>query len=600
MKNRYLFSIFLFILVFFITDSLFAKQKVDVSKAEQIMKSNPSQAAKIFDKYVKENPLASNAADIKYKEGLCYEDSGDYYKAFKSYQFIIDKYPLYPKLNELLDRQYRIGNYYLLISDKPAFGINMLKYVSPYRQRAIEIFEQIVKNAPFSDIGVKAQYRLGYAQMQLREFNDAIDEFKVITERYPGSAYVDDSIYFIGNSYFSLVQGPQYDQYSTEKALDYFIRYTEEYPAGRYVSDASVKIDKLNATLAESLYLIGEYYEKLGYYEAALIYYNDLEERYPDTFFAQKASSKRQILETIVQSELPYKQLIRNYDDIRNIYYSLKRKDTRNKWEIWKKDPLTPDERNRLIWAEKLVKIAKSHVDEAKKIYEAEQKVNLLEILIRDLKKDTQRLKSQLPQEEEILKQLQSGVIPENLEIDKDAKEDVKTLIKKQKRKIFFMKYRISSNEKKILKLGEKLVIEKGELEENRPQLEKRWQDLLTKSALLRIEIDKLLAEADDYGEIDLSKISLTEEKIKWKKLTPEEARKKQIAEEKEKALSEIEEPKPAIIEELAEEAARQKSIMIPYQNQYKGDTWKYWWDLLVGEKDRIKTHNESTPLFMK
>lgn len=596
MKN--LFPVVSFMLIFFISGSAFAKKNIDINKADQMMKSNPVQSAKIYAQYVKENPLASDAADIKYKEGLCYEETGDYFKAFKTYQFIIDKYPLFPKLNELLDRQYRIGNYYLLISDKPVFGIEMLKYVSPYRQRAIDIFSQIVKNAPFSEIGVKAQYRLGYAQMQLREFNDAIDEFKVITERYPGSGYADESIYFIGNSYSSLVQGPQYDQYSTEKALEYLNRYVDEYPAGRYVSDASIKIDKLNATLAESLYLIGQYYENLGYYEAALIYYDDLEERYPDTFFAEKARAKRQILETIVQSELPYKQLIRNYDDIRNIYYSLKRKDTRNKWEIWKKDPLTPDQRNRLNWAEKLLIIAKDHVKEAKQIYEAEQKVNLIEIQIRDLKKDTQNLKTLIPQEEAILAQLKDGTVPDSLDADKEAKGDMAELIKKQTKKIHSMKNKIENNEKKILKLGETLVLEKAHLEANREQLEQRWQALLTKSALLRIEIDKLLAEADDYGETDLSKIALKEGKIKWKKVSPEEAKKMKLDEEKEIALPEPEKSK--IIEQLTEEAARQKSVMIPYQNQYKGDAWKYWWDVLVGEKDRIKTPAESTPFFIK
>ncbi len=164
------------------------------------------------------------------------------------------------------------------------------------------------------------------------------------------------------------MQGPEYDRYSTEKALEHFNRYLNEYPHGRYVGEIMPKINKLNNDLAKGIYLIGSYYEKIYRYEAALIYYDDLERRYGDTFFAEKARSKRSILEGIVKSELPYRSINQNYRDAIGVYYAIKRKDTRNPWEFWRRDPLTPEERSRLNWARKLIDVAKAHKKEAKEL----------------------------------------------------------------------------------------------------------------------------------------------------------------------------------------------------------------------------------------
>ena len=242
-----------------------------------------------------------------------HEEYGAYYDAYRCYQHIIENYPSFPRIADLLDHQYRIGNYFLLMSSEPLFGV---PFLVKDNQKAVEIFEQVVKSAPYTDISAKAQYRLGYAYMKSKEYNDAITEFRVVLEKYPGTGYVDDALYSIGLCYFNLVQGPEYDQYSTEKALQSFYRYRDEYPQGRNIGDVFDKINVLNQYLAKSIYLIGYFYERLGYYEAALIYYDDLDEQYGGTFYALKARAKRNILEAMVKLELPYRELLHNYKEI--------------------------------------------------------------------------------------------------------------------------------------------------------------------------------------------------------------------------------------------------------------------------------------------
>lgn len=575
-------------------DDSCAQESAGPAKAHELQATDPEKAAALFSKYVKENPMASDAAQAKFQEGLSYEAIGDYYQAFKAYQHIIDNYPLYPNVDELLDRQYRIGNYYLLVSTKPT-GFNPLKMLAGDKTRAVEIFEQVVRNAPFTEVGAKAQYRLAYTHMQMKEYLEAIDEYTIVLEKYPGSGYVDDTVYGLATSYFSLVQGPQYDKYSTEKALQYYNRYLNEFPHGRYRAEIMPKIGKLNQNLAEGIYMIGEFYEARHRYEAALIYYDELERRYGDTFYAEKARSKRSILEAIVKSEIPYREINRNYRDAIGLYYAIKRKDTRNPWEFWRRDPLTPDERRRLEWARKLIEVAKQHKKEAKQLFDIEKELIVLELEIRDLKKDTQRLKAKLPTEHAVLDQLNSGVIPEDAQqrlmpewlYDTQEQRDLKRLQRKQRIRIRKMENQIESNEKRVVKLGKELAEKQQEFEANRPEFERRKTSLLERAQKVRNELDLLLAGSDEYASTEIGDIKLSpveRQKIAGKPAAPGVPADEQVPPEE----------KPEVLKRLAEEAAGRQNVLIPYENQLRDTSWDYWWKVLVGEEDRVRTPKDA------
>ncbi|RJP58898.1 MAG: outer membrane protein assembly factor BamD [Candidatus Auribacter fodinae] len=608
-----------FILLFCAACTAYAAP-ADLNMAEQLSKTDPKKAASIYSKFVKDNPLAENAAEAKYKEGLAYEEVGEYYKAYKAYQHIIDNYPLFTNVEELLDRQYRIGNYFLITKSQ----LPVIPLPSMDREKAVEIFEQVVQNSPFSDIGAKAQYRLGYAYVQMKEYNEAIDELKIVLEKYPNTGYVDDAIYLIAKSYTELSQGPEYDQYALEQSLEFFNRYVNEFGHGKFTGEALTHLPDLNQSLAEKIYLIGQYYEDLERYEAALIYYDDLNKRYPDTFFAEKVRSKRQKLEAVIKMEIPYKTVRKNYQDITKVYRQLKSKDTRQPWEFWMKDTLTESEREKLNWSKELLRIAREHVKEAKDIYKFESKSTLTEIEIRDLEQDTVRLNNQLEAETKVLNQFESINAPQkNLEDNEGTTEeqsdfamdyiphfllylmryepymktrqDLKTLTADQRKKVTSIKKKIAHNEKTIAKLKDRLDDEQTELAANKPVLDTRRQNLIAKADELRVEIDTLMRGEDAIVHKDTESISLSEKKDrKWLR-----GKKSDI-----ETVTEPEPEKPTkeavILDELSREAAKDKGIMIPYENRLKPNWVEHWVDVLIGPKERVRTPADAKPLLLE
>ena len=557
-----------------------AKEPLSYAEGEQLMSSDPAKAATVFKKYVEANPMASDASNAKYQEGLLYEAMGDYYKAYKAYQHIIEEYPLHPNQENLLDRQYRIGNYYLMLAKKSS-GSFIGKIINPDQLRAIEIFKQVVENAPFTKIGAKAQYRLGYAYMETKQYLEAVTEFQIVIEKYPGSGYTDDAVYGLANSYFLLVQGPEYDKYSTEKALENFNRYISEFPHGRHNVDAQMKITKLENSLAKGLFQIGRFYEKQKRYAAALIYYKEVQNMFPNSVYSEKARAKRPVLEAIVDTLMPYKEIIRNYEDTIRVYYSIKRKDPRFPWEFWKKDPLTPKERKRLEWAEKLVKVAKSHKEEAEQLFKIEEVIKSTELRIRSLKEDIQHYKTQLKREEAVYEQLKKGIMPSDTIVPEheDVQRQLQRLQRKQRIKMRGIRKKIESNEKEIIKLTAIFKQKQADFDANREAFEAKRDALIEKARKLRVEVDLLLAGSPEFAVTDIEDISIEDTKTEWKKAdeTPHPAE-----------GTEVKEEKPEVLRKLAEDAAREKKVIIPYENQFRGGTWDYWWKVMVGEKERV------------
>jgi len=150
--------------------------------------------------------------------------------------------------------------------------------------QAIEEFRIVTYNFPGSDLVDDAQYGLAEVYFLSGDYVNAISEYQKILRDYPLSPYVDEAQFKIALSYFHQSLPPQLDQENTYKALEEFNRFLEEYPSdGELVDEARRKILECRTKLAEKAFLNAKLYERLGDYEAALIYYGEVVSEYSDT-----------------------------------------------------------------------------------------------------------------------------------------------------------------------------------------------------------------------------------------------------------------------------------------------------------------------------
>lgn len=248
-------------------------------------KGDFKRAMDAYQKVVDDFPSSPVAAEAQFRVAEMLEKTRSYYAAFNAYQAVLDNYSSYPKINLILNRQFKIGNLFL-----QGKTIGFLK-INPAGsdKRAIAIYSKILSNAPFSDLAPNVQYNLGMACMHKKDYTEAAIEFEKIPIRYPHSEFVPSAKYQLGVCAYRQADAAPYDQEAAQEAINRLREYVEEYPLDKNVELAREMFTELQGRKAASLYQIGSFYEARGNPKAALIYLQEVIRNYPLTRYGEKA-----------------------------------------------------------------------------------------------------------------------------------------------------------------------------------------------------------------------------------------------------------------------------------------------------------------------
>ena len=105
-------------------------------------------------------PFSDYAPQGQYLLGRCYEAKEQDEAAFKAYQKLIERYPKITNYDEVVLRQMAIANRYLAGQRFRAFG-----YIPLFASmdKTIKLYDQILKNGPYSEVAPQAQLNIGAA-----------------------------------------------------------------------------------------------------------------------------------------------------------------------------------------------------------------------------------------------------------------------------------------------------------------------------------------------------------------------------------------------------------------------------------------------------
>jgi len=249
------------------------------------------EARKEFGKLIKAYPKSAEAADSQYYLGRIDEETGKLYEAFQAYQRLIDKYPFSDKIQEAIERQYKIGEAFISGARK-----GMSTVFAP-ENPGVEIFSKVVENSNYGPLADKAQYKLGLVLKGLARYYEAEEAFSRLIKSYPDSEWVAAAKFQIASCRAAVSQGPDYDQGATKEAQERFQEFVNTHPEAVLSTEAQKNIASLKDKEACSNYNAGRFYERQQIYPSARIYYEDVVKNYPDTAWAAKSLERLQILE---------------------------------------------------------------------------------------------------------------------------------------------------------------------------------------------------------------------------------------------------------------------------------------------------------------
>ena len=256
-------------------------------------KKNLKDSLREFKKLLKYYPLSKEAPTAQYYVGRIMEELDNPYEAYKAYQKVIDTYPYTDLVDEVIEREFKIGDAFASGKKIKIIG----KWQIPAKDKAIEILKAVADNAPYGKYADQAKFKAGIAYKDIQDYNNAILILKELIDRYPNSQLIDRARFELAECSRLLSVKPAYDQTPTNVARKEFEDFLKKHPESEMAPEAKVVVDKLKSSEAENAYGVGQFYEARRAPESAIIYYKDIVQNYPDTEWAKNAQERLNVLE---------------------------------------------------------------------------------------------------------------------------------------------------------------------------------------------------------------------------------------------------------------------------------------------------------------
>ena len=245
-------------------------------------------AAEEFSRLTRYYPDSDLAPEAQYYAGRADEEEAKYYFAFQNYQKTLDNYPYTKRMEEIIQREYNIANIFRIMQSPKLMELEL----SLSLERAVIIYQKVVDNSPFGEYADNSLFEMADCYRRMYKYDEAIDTYEKLVNDYPDSKLVPEAKYQMAYTKYEASLNPEYTQESTEAAMEAFDRISQTTAVPAVAKEAEKVLDALKNKKAASEVKIAEFYEKQGKYKSALVYYEEIVGKFPETDSAKLAEER--------------------------------------------------------------------------------------------------------------------------------------------------------------------------------------------------------------------------------------------------------------------------------------------------------------------
>ena len=262
---------------------------------------NWDRAIEEFEKLPEAFPNSRLSAEGVFFTGQCQEAKQDYAKAADAYQKLIDRYPYSDRIKDAIQREFEIAGRFAAGEKIKIAGIPTFSG----RDKAIELYQHIVKNAPFGSYGDQAQFQIGEVHKSMADYEEAQKAYQALVDEYSNSPLVPKARYQIAYVSMLASKSARYNDDSAQKAIDDFKNFKEAYPNQAQAVEADESIKVLRARKAMTGFQTASFYDQQKKWTSAKVYYQGVVSQYPETPAA--AMAQKRLEELTRQKDEPAK-----------------------------------------------------------------------------------------------------------------------------------------------------------------------------------------------------------------------------------------------------------------------------------------------------
>ncbi len=174
-----------------------------------------------------------------------------------------------------------------------AYKKAMQLYRNGKYDQAADAFETVINAGRGTDYAEFAHYYLAETYFKDEKYLLAADAYRRFITLYPQSSKRSKAQFKEALSYYKLSPRYRISQKYTHTAIEKLKLFMERYPDSEKVNEAAHYVTELREKLAHKLYHAADLYDRLDQYEAAVIYYGEIIEQYPETVWAERALAQQ-------------------------------------------------------------------------------------------------------------------------------------------------------------------------------------------------------------------------------------------------------------------------------------------------------------------
>src|SRR5437763_5407724 len=245
-------------------------------------------AIRAYKTLVRRHPKDALAPTALYRAAQLQEQNRQFTPAADSYLQLVERYPSSPHFDDAMEGQFRVGEIYLNGKKLRILGIP----VASALDRAVSIFANVVRTAPYAKYTARAQFDIGLAREKQGANDAAIQAYQAVVDKFPNEPIAVDAQYQIGYIWFTASQKGTKDAAAANNAKTAFQDFLFHYPKSEKAAQARANLDLLEHKQTANSYKVAKFYDKQKYYRAAVIYYNEVIGQQPGSEESNQAKKR--------------------------------------------------------------------------------------------------------------------------------------------------------------------------------------------------------------------------------------------------------------------------------------------------------------------
>jgi outer membrane protein assembly factor BamD (BamD/ComL family) len=252
-------------------------------------------AGKAFRALVTTWPGSPEAPLAQWSYARLLDKRGRTADAFEAYQFLMDTFPgRFPDYDKVLARQFEIA--VEVMNTRKGKFLFLPGFEAP--ERAIPLFEQIIRNGPRSPVAAEAQYLIGKAYENSFQFELAVVAYMATLHRYPTSPFAEPAAFGRARSLYELSSTSPNDARALDEAWAGVMVYLRAFPDTESAETARTMRDALIDRKAQQSFAIGDYYDRIAKRpEAARKAYEEFLRSFPNSKWTETVRQRMLELE---------------------------------------------------------------------------------------------------------------------------------------------------------------------------------------------------------------------------------------------------------------------------------------------------------------